>query len=581
MFYLLIDAWLCNWFALLLSISTNCHGASHVAIEKDLNLRERYDEHPSRLNSHISNRDHNIRPDQSNSLNNSAFCRPLSRYRARYFPTDVPEHHMPWIWDAVYDLKTGIVDITSMSRNPCNFNRNQWHEIVHLHPTYSNQFGYGLTSNIHVPVDNNVTKRELHYLLDDSVICEFIKDGKIAFTSESLPIRGKKSFIAISTMQIRCPVKDNSYLITWESVRIRLKPDRREYKTTIFSDRSPSVPVCVLPDYDNNQKKYKVSLCTATSRSDREHLVEWIEYHKLIGVEHIYVYNTAISSDESKRLFEALSDYIHEDYVTIIPWPFTNCVRYMAGGRWTTYSKPGDADVFKPPRAISQTAALASCYTRFRHTSKYMIHIDDDEYLVFSSERVKSILRAQIMPETLFDLAEMIFSYYPHESAIRFEPVVYLPCNKSQGIEHTQQNVIKYPSGSVPEQIRTPLPRLGVWDVGYATKKFESKLLLRTDVVGMYFVHFVLYSERGYQDTSFSLPLMALSMIHYKYPSSLSKSALESTLPIQSDAFEQECQSLYDQVSSSRRRQSFHAQISSNISNQLKRNYLQRITRRI
>jgi hypothetical protein len=64
------------------------------------------------------------------------------------------------------------------------------------------------------------------------------------------------------------------------------------------------------------------------------------------------------------QLGAVLADYIHMGLVTTVRWPYENCVKNMGSGRKVMLSAPF-RDVFMPPRAISQTGALASCYSRW------------------------------------------------------------------------------------------------------------------------------------------------------------------------------------------------------------------------
>ena len=97
----------------------------------------------------------------------------------------------------------------------------------------------------------------------------------------------------------------------------------------------------------------------------REHLVEWIEFHRLIGVQHFFIYDTTQISTAAS-LTQLLTDYIQEGLVTVIVWPYSNCVRRMASGDWILWFDKGEKQQygFQPPRAIAQSAALASCYSR-------------------------------------------------------------------------------------------------------------------------------------------------------------------------------------------------------------------------
>ncbi len=60
----------------------------------------------------------------------------------------------------------------------------------------------------------------------------------------------------------------------------------------------------------------------------------------------------------------------------------------MGSGRFVTYlpntveQQQQQQRFFQPPRAVAHTAALASCYSRFRHAAEWIGHVDDDEFLV-------------------------------------------------------------------------------------------------------------------------------------------------------------------------------------------------------
>lgn len=63
-------------------------------------------------------------------------------------------------------------------------------------------------------------------------------------------------------------------------------------------------------------RKYNLSVA-AIFKNEAKYLREWIEFHRLVGVDHFYLYNTG-STD---RYMGALRDYIKEGVVTLIQWP--------------------------------------------------------------------------------------------------------------------------------------------------------------------------------------------------------------------------------------------------------------------
>jgi hypothetical protein len=63
--------------------------------------------------------------------------------------------------------------------------------------------------------------------------------------------------------------------------------------------------------------KYQLTI-GAMFQNEAPHLKEWIEFHKLVGVEHFYLYNNA-STD---NYFEILKPYIEKKEIDLIQWPF-------------------------------------------------------------------------------------------------------------------------------------------------------------------------------------------------------------------------------------------------------------------
>jgi hypothetical protein len=67
------------------------------------------------------------------------------------------------------------------------------------------------------------------------------------------------------------------------------------------------------------RNKYKYSL-VACARWEEEDIVEWVEYHRQIGFDHVYVYS---NDDDPTALFKRLMPYLFSEipYVTFMYWP--------------------------------------------------------------------------------------------------------------------------------------------------------------------------------------------------------------------------------------------------------------------
>ena len=94
--------------------------------------------------------------------------------------------------------------------------------------------------------------------------------------------------------------------------------------------------------------KYYFSLC-CIFKNEAIYFKEWIEYHKILGVDHIYAYNN-FSTDDYK---EVLKPYIDEGYLTLVDWPYE----------------------------LSQIAAYEDCYNKYGNDNYWLCFLDLDEFI--------------------------------------------------------------------------------------------------------------------------------------------------------------------------------------------------------
>ena len=97
------------------------------------------------------------------------------------------------------------------------------------------------------------------------------------------------------------------------------------------------------------EKKYDV-VVGAIFKNEAKYLKEWIEFNRIVGVQHFYMYNNF--SDDN--YMEVLGPYIQEGIVDLIDWPV----------------KQG------------QISAYKDCYDKHRKDAKWIGFIDIDEYIV-------------------------------------------------------------------------------------------------------------------------------------------------------------------------------------------------------
>ena len=99
---------------------------------------------------------------------------------------------------------------------------------------------------------------------------------------------------------------------------------------------------------------YYVTIC-AIAKDEDFFIKEWVEYHLLIGFEHIYIYD----NNSSVPISNTLSDYVDSCLVTVIDFPF-------------------DMD--------QQRKAYMDCLQKYGSECKWMAFIDIDEFVVPKQE---------------------------------------------------------------------------------------------------------------------------------------------------------------------------------------------------
>lgn len=118
----------------------------------------------------------------------------------------------------------------------------------------------------------------------------------------------------------------------------------------------------------NSDRKYGIAI-VAIAKNEREYIEEWVKYHKLIGVEKIFLYNNGSTDDTTK----ILKPYIKSDYITLIDFPGTG----------------------------KQLPAYNDALKKYAYLCKYMAFIDVDEFLyVYDHKSLYNVIE-EIMAKDL------------------------------------------------------------------------------------------------------------------------------------------------------------------------------------
>jgi len=167
--------------------------------------------------------------------------------------------------------------------------------------------------------------------------------------------------------------------------------DRHVIPRIEASGRWENLPVCKPPASNNDKiatevnkpvkKKHKLAAClwasaSFTTRGDAQavsdttsRLIEWIEFHLLVGFDHIYVYDNTGAHTDKVSLESTLFPRFLDSEVTRIDWPCRVCNNNIPA-----HENTGERS--------SQYAAENSCRVRYGPTTEWLSSFDVDEYLI-------------------------------------------------------------------------------------------------------------------------------------------------------------------------------------------------------
>lgn len=122
----------------------------------------------------------------------------------------------------------------------------------------------------------------------------------------------------------------------------------------------------------HREKEFNVSVC-AIYKDEAPYLREWIEFNRLVGVDHFYLYNN--NSEDDHR--EVLRPYLESGLVTLTEWPedhaqvkaYEDCIRRFSDRtQWIGFI---DIDEFIVPLECS---SIADFLPRFRNRPAVLIY---------------------------------------------------------------------------------------------------------------------------------------------------------------------------------------------------------------
>ncbi len=213
---------------------------------------------------------------------------------------------------------------------------------------------------------------------------------------------------------VRCPLP--MYIKQYEKDRLQLKlvfiGTTSSSSTNIFNTCPPVRQVKHKVEYNKKNKNsntkensniFNISVCaqvtTPIIMNNEEGLQEWIEYHKILGVEHFFLYQETTIDKTNKILLH----YQQKGLVTVIPWISSS-----------------DKD--------ESSSSLVSCFLRFRATSTWILALPTThDFIGLNTKKI-------------MNLKSLTDSYYSNRAdfvGFEFKKNIYTPCNSNNNSSNT------------------------------------------------------------------------------------------------------------------------------------------------
>jgi len=209
------------------------------------------------------------------------------------------------------------------------------------------------------------------------------------------------------------------------------------------------------------QRLYNISLCTTLKNDIKEEVVEWIEQHRILGIEHIFMFDSRVKVKNSKvdddsdeyQMDKILNKYIESGILTLIPWYFSNC-------------EDSSTD------SVEKVTAESSCFLRFRSSSQWIGFIPINEFIALKIDH-------SVGGSVLTDLPNFI-NFVERKtkgdlSAIGFQKLPLVNCSDNTIVNSINEASIS--KNQKDEEEMEPPPRLGARRHVPSTNKIAASTL--------------------------------------------------------------------------------------------------------
>ncbi len=138
----------------------------------------------------------------------------------------------------------------------------------------------------------------------------------------------------------------------------------------VFSLLFFGIACCAIFFFKKSDYPYQLSVIAVFQNEDR-FLKEWLDFYRIQGVDHFYLFNN-LSEDHYR---EVLSPYLKAGIVELFDWPYA--------------SKPGNKNHWKE----IQSAAYRQGLTLAKGQSKWVALVDTDEFLFAKDKKLVDFLK--------------------------------------------------------------------------------------------------------------------------------------------------------------------------------------------
>jgi hypothetical protein len=211
--------------------------------------------------------------------------------------------------------------------------------------------------------------------------------------------------IRTNSMSMNCAIRvlPEHHLHPWTACQIYCTALEEEKEAenlndfVIISQDSMGVVVenkILLNRVEESERLDGIRVCVSPVIGDvyRRRIIEWIEYHKMIGVRDFVFYDYQMGKEMEKVL--QMYQMEQPNMIQILPWKYPNC--YALKSTLENMNISYSFECVDLCHYYGQMIAIQDCFARSRGSHEWVVFFDLDEYLIIDShfKTLNSILNS-------------------------------------------------------------------------------------------------------------------------------------------------------------------------------------------